>query len=258
MSGDNFSGYARYYDLLYADKDYAAETSYIARLLAAHDREIRTVLELGCGTGRHALQLAERGLTVHGIDRAPDMVALAGDRAARSSRDVRARASFAEGDARSVRVGRKFDGVVALFHVVSYLSTERDVDAAFETAAAHLAPGGLFAFDFWYGPAVLTDRPTVRVKRVEDDAIHVTRIAEPVLRQEADIVDVNYQVYVRDKATGSISELSETHPMRYYFQPYLRDKLSRNGFEQVAFRAWMTDQAPSFGSWYAVALARIS
>ena len=49
-----FDAYARYYDLLYCDKDYAAEAGYVAnhiRKLLPHTTHI---LELGCGTGAHA------------------------------------------------------------------------------------------------------------------------------------------------------------------------------------------------------------
>ena len=49
------------------------------------------------------------------------------------------------------------------------------------TAAKHLKPNGVFIFDFWYGPGVLTDPPVVRLKRLENEEIEVLRIAEPVM-----------------------------------------------------------------------------
>ena len=59
--------------------------------------------------------------------------------------------------------------------------------SAFEVAKNHLNENGIFIFDFWYGPAVLTDLPSARVKRLENEDIKVTRVAEPVLHSQQNI-----------------------------------------------------------------------
>lgn len=71
--------------------------------------------------------------------------------------------------------------MIALFHVISYQTTNEDVTAAFETARHYLNPGGVFIFDVWYGPTVLTERPSVRIKSMADDQTEIIRLAEPVL-----------------------------------------------------------------------------
>ena len=70
--------YADVYDALYEDKDYAKEAQFVLEQIhkLAPKPELR-VLDLGCGTGRHAVALAERGIRVIGIDRSPFMVAAA-------------------------------------------------------------------------------------------------------------------------------------------------------------------------------------
>jgi len=70
-----FGEYARYYDLLYRDKDYAAEADYIARLVHEFHPGAKSILELGSGTGIHAGLLAEKGFSVHGIERSAEMLA---------------------------------------------------------------------------------------------------------------------------------------------------------------------------------------
>ena len=57
----NFRRYSAYYDLLYRDKDYAAEAEYVARLIRSTLPEARRILELGSGTGRHGCLLAAMG-----------------------------------------------------------------------------------------------------------------------------------------------------------------------------------------------------
>jgi SAM-dependent methyltransferase len=239
-----FDSYARYYDLLYRDKDYAAEAAYVASHLKRHAPQARRLLELGCGTGAHAEHLARMGYTVHGVDRSESMLSRAQARRAGLAADVASRLSFGSGDARTLRTGENYDAVISLFHVMSYQTTNADLQAAFATAAAHLRPGGLFLFDFWYGPAVLGQRPKTRVKRLEDEAIRVTRIAEPVLHDDEGVVDVNYTVFIEEKGTGSVRQVRETHRMRYLFLPELA--LLRGA---RASRAWMSEAPPGAHSW---------
>jgi predicted TPR repeat methyltransferase len=63
-----FGGYARYYDLLYHDKDYRRESEFVAQLIKKHSPGARRLLELGCGTGIHGILLAEQGYEIHGLD----------------------------------------------------------------------------------------------------------------------------------------------------------------------------------------------
>lgn len=243
-----FDSYSRYYDLLYRDKDYAAEAGYVASQLWRHAPQAGHILELGCGTGAHAEHLARAGITVHGVDQSESMLARAAARKSALSPDTAARLSFGQGDARSVRTGARYDAVISLFHVMSYQTSNGDLQAAFATAAAHLRPGGLFLFDFWYGPAVLTQRPEAREKRLADDRIEVTRSAEPVLHENEDLVDVNYTVLIRDKQTGGTQRIHETHRMRYLFLPELA-LLRSAAFEERATLAWMSTAPLSARSW---------
>ena len=160
-------------------------------------------------------------------------------------------------DARTVRLGRKFDAVTALFHVMSYQTTNADLKAAFDTAKAHLEPGGVFVFDCWYGPAVLTLRPSVRIARFEDEHNAVTRLAEPVMHPNQNLVDVNYQVLIKNKHSGALEELRETHTMRYLFQPEVSVHLDAAGFELEESVEFMTDGQLGFTTWTAVFVARL-
>jgi len=244
-----FAHYSRYYDLLYRDKDYPAEAGFVAGLLARHAPTAKSLLELGCGSGRHAELLAGRGLSVHGVDLSADMLAQARARLERAPADTAARLDFSQGDARTVRMGRRFDCVFALFHVMSYQATNADLLAAFATAREHLAPGGVFIFDCWYGPAVLSDRPAVRVKRMEDDRIGVTRIAEPAMHPNECLVDVGYTVFVRDKASQAVETIHETHRMRYLFRPEIELLAQSAGMQVEHACEWLTGREPGEGTW---------
>ena len=240
--------YAAYYDLLNAGKDYDGEAAYVHRLLGSPVPGA-TVLELGCGTGLHAAALAARGLEVTGVDRSGTMLEEAQRRMARLPRETASRLSFVHGDAGTYRANRAFDAVISLFHVVSYQTEQSDLEAMLATARAHLGEGGTFLFDSWYGPAVLTDRPERRTKRFENDALEVTRLAEPRMHPNENVVDVEYDITIRDKATGRTQQIRETHRMRYLFVPELEVLLRNAGFALEHYEEWMTGRPADFDTW---------
>ncbi len=244
-----FGNYARYYDLLYRDKDYVGEAKFIHNLIQSHAPESQNILELGCGTGNHASLLVQEGYVVHGVDVSYEMLQIANQRITQSPQSLASKLTFTHGDIRQVRLNQKFDVVISLFHVISYQTTNEDLLAAFATAKDHLKEGGIFVFDVWYGPAVLTDPPAVRVKRLENELIQITRIAEPVIYPNKNCVDVNYQIFIKDNDSGTVDELRETHTMRYLFQPELNFYLNQVKLSLIERGEWLTSKTTGFNTW---------
>jgi SAM-dependent methyltransferase len=255
-----FSRYARYYDLLYRDKDYASEARFVHSLIRRFAPGASSLLELGCGTGVHAQHLAALGYELHGVDSSPGMLDQAKARLAGRDAEETSRLSFSLGDIREIRLDRSFDAVISLFHAMSYQVANEDLRAACSTARIHLSPGGIFLFDCWYGPAVLTEKPSARIKRLEDESISVTRFAEPAMRSSRNVVDVHYRIFIREKATGKVEEIEETHRMRYLFKPEVENLLSGCGFSLIECGEWMTGKEIGSGTWnvYFAAKARES
>lgn len=252
-----FSHYARYYDLLYQDKDYQGETEFIHQLIQTYASDSQDILELGCGTGNHAVLLATKGYQVHGVDLSEEMLQKANSRLLQLHPNLISRLQFTQGDIRYIRLNQRFNVIISLFHVISYQTTNDDLIAAFATVKEHLQPGGIFIFDIWYGPAVLTEVPKTRVKRLSDDKIIVTRIAEPVMYPNENLVDVNYQVFIRDKSSNTVEELEETHRMRYIFKPEIELILQKFQMQLVTYREWMSDRHPACDTWSVYFIGKI-
>ena len=238
-----FADYSRYYNLLYADKDYAGEVGFIEGLIREYKPGAKSILDLGCGTGRHASFLADRNYRVHGVDMSEEMLLVASQVKRPDG------LTFSRGDVRSIRLGRKFDAVISLFHVMCYQTTNEDLKKAFLTAYEHLDKDGIFIFDCWYGPAVLTIKPSVRIKRLEDNKTLVTRISEPIMHPNENIVDVDYQVFIREKSNNKTTILQEKHKMRYLFKPEIEEMLTAVGFKLLSCEEWMSRKEPGFDSW---------
>lgn len=254
---EQFGAYSKYYDLLYQDKDYLGETNYILCLLRRFSKNVHSVLELGSGTGKHAELLAEQGLRVTGVERSEWMLDSAKQRIQLASgRKLLGSFDVTYGDARSYSDGNLYDAVISLFHVVSYQTSKEDLLGILQTAASHLRPGSVFLFDVWYGPAVVTTPPEMRVKRIEDEEVRVLRIAEPVVTGVENRVDVGYTMIVTNKRDGEVTEFGEVHPMRYYFPLELELAANSVGLDLIHSEAWLTGNSPSTNTWGVVFVAQ--
>lgn len=222
--------YSDAYDLLYQDKDYGRECDFLEAIFQRCGLKDRAILDLGCGTGGHAIPLTQRGYHVVGVDRSPIMLEIA----RRKAQAAGAAVEFVEGDIRDVNLGRTFDAVIAMFAVMCYQTSNADLAAVCRTARRHLKPGGGFAFDGWHGPGVLTDRPTQRVKIVQDGKRRVVRFTEPVLDTMAHTVETRFKVWIID-GERIVSETDETHMMRFLFPQEISFFLETAGFEYVEF-----------------------
>ena len=251
---DSFGTYAEYYDLLYQDKDYEGEADFVDRQVKKFATGAKSILDLGCGTGNHDLLLCEKGYIVTGVDCSQVNI----DNAYAKQLTQKAGPSnldFIKDDIRTVRLDKKYDVVMSLFHVMSYQTSNDYLRSAFTTAKVHLKKGGLFVFDCWYGPAVLAERPALRVKNAENDKISLVRIAEPELFPNENLVHVNYRVLIIDKKTRKVSELYETHCMRYLFKPEIDRMLHDTAFKLLHWGEWISNAVPGSDTWSVYCIA---
>lgn len=137
--------YARlseFYDVGWGD---FAESSlrFVASTFKDHGIQAGSILELACGTGILAIHLASTGHTVLGLDRSPEMVALA-----REKGQELGNVDFQVADMRAFNLTSKFDAVICLFDSINYLTEIRDVQTTIASISSVLNHGGLFVFDF--------------------------------------------------------------------------------------------------------------
>lgn len=248
-----FQDYAYYYNTFYRDKDYKGEVAQIDYLLKKYGNGINKLINFGCGTGKHDIELSKLGYQCSGIDMSPVMIDIARENVHKEKMDI----SFAVADIRSYEPQEQYDAVISLFHVMSYQNENEDILAAFQSARKALNKGGLFLFDVWYGSGVLSDKPAVRVKEIEDEKNKLIRIARPVMHEKKNVVDVCYEVLVIDKDTSQTKVINEVHNMRYFFRPELELLLEQSGFELIDNLDCQTLGETDYESWtsYFVAVA---
>ena len=234
-----FDAYGQYYNLFYADKQYALETAYIDDTIREYAPEAKTVLEYGSGTGGHGLLLMNRGYSIMGIERSEEMAKIARSKGYNCH----------VGDILNHKISQTFDACIALFHVVSYVNRNSDLIKLFLKTKSRLNPGGIFIFDVWFSPAVMFQLPEVRIKKAEDNRVEVTRLAQPSIDHLKNIVTVNYHVFIKDKQNEHYTELSESHPMRHFSIPEIDLLAERTGFSILKTEEFLTKNQPSNNSW---------
>lgn len=236
---NNFFLYSKYYNLLYQDKDYNLEATYISNCIKTFNPEAKTILEFGSGTGGHGLVLKNMGFDVYGLERSEMMV-----------QEAQLHEFPCEhADITNFKINRKFDSVISVFHVISYITDNALLKKVFRNAFKCLNPGGLFIFDVWYSPAVYHQKPEIRIRKVENDEINVIRIAEPEIHINMNIVDINYSILVKNKTSEKWIQFQEKHPMRHFSIPEVSLLASFTGFEFLSAEEFLTGKQPSENTW---------
>lgn len=143
---DQFGRIAPFYDALMANVPYSLWADYVSKLALCAGRPIEpdsNLLDLATGTGSVALQFAERGCVVTGIDLSQPMIAEAERKAAEKDLDVR----FLCLDLARFELPAEFDHAVCLYDSINYILDPEDAKRAFANTKRALKPGGVLVFD---------------------------------------------------------------------------------------------------------------
>lgn len=245
-----FSEYAHFYDLFYAGKNYAAEAEFILELSARFGLVPKTLLDMGCGTGRHLVEFVKRHVKCDGFDKSPEMLVQASRRLSGDN------VTLTEANITDFENGKKYDLVVGMFAVFGYLIGNDQLLSGLRTAYKHLLPGGLFIFDGWFGPAVLTQKPEHRKHEYQDGQDTVVRKASPVLDSTNQTVTIHYEIMIKRKNRG-LKRIDENHHVRFMFIQEMAIAMEYCNLELIHYCPFMMpDGKLTSGTWNVTFIAR--
>lgn len=177
--------HARVYDEIYADKPYADEARFVHELAG---RPGGKLLDVACGTGRHALAFADLGYEVTGTDLNDELLEVG--RAAGGDR-VR----FVQGDMTDLDVPGRFDLVTCLFDSIGYAQENDSVVAALRSLGRHVTPEGTVVVEFLHAPAIVRGADPRRERTLAlADGRELTRVAETTLDVPRMLMRVRYEL----------------------------------------------------------------
>ena len=195
------------------------------------------VLDLACGHGRIALELARRGCRVTSLDLSEPSLALAREAAERDGLDV----DFVHGDMRELPFADEFDAVVNVYSSWGYFESEDDDQRVFDEVAKALRAGGAFLIDTVHAAALFRRYRERSWEELEDGVVFLQEGAYDHLRGR------NQATWTFIRPDGERSELR--HSLRIYTPPEIAKMLARAALEveeawgdfeggELTFDAW--------------------
>ncbi len=222
MPSPAYGRFARYYDAIYQDLlDYKADCDYLEKLF--HERLRRrpaSILDLGCGTGNHAIELARRGYEVVGLDVSKPQLAIARQKVRRKRLPV----TFVHGDMARFHLRRQFDAAISMFGGFGYLLSDREVLSHFTSVRDHLPTDGMYVFEFWQESGVIPGRQDWLVR---DRPYRLLRLSESTFDRAKHRLTIDFHFYVF-QGSRVVDRFSESHAVRVYSLREMRKILSRS------------------------------
>lgn len=249
MGNKIFEKYAKYYDLIYQKKNYLNEARYIHSLLKKFESKNK-ILEIGCGTGIHAKNLATLNYNILGIDLSAKMISIAKKKYSKNKN-----IKFLKKNILDIGYIEKFDTVISLFHVICYLTSKSKIKKSFKNIHESLKPNGLFIFDFWYAPAVKKNKLRTKIKKFNSKTINIIRKVTPI-HYSNNRAKISIEISILNKNNKLKNYFSEDHYVKYFDYNELKQVLNISGFKIVQCYEWLKENKPSQNSWSALIVAK--
>lgn len=243
--------HADYYDVIYAQKDYQGEAQFVHGQLARYGAQPGPLLELACGTGSHARELARLGYQVTATDYSEDMLRVA------QAKPGAAAVRFERLDMRELgRRQWRFPAIICLFDSIGYVASNAALAQVLEGVRSTLTDGGLFLFEFWHAPAMLRHHEPTRVRRFALPDAELVRITETRLDAAAQLASVAYDL-IELRSGGGFQRVREVQTNRFFFLPEMTAYLAAAGLELLAAHAGFAEGGTiDEATWHIVAIAR--
>lgn len=213
----------------------------------------KTVLELGIGTGRVAIPLAQDGCTVTGLDLAPAMLDLAAQRIATLPSEVAARIDLVRGDMADFDLKRTFDWIVIAARAFQHLIEPAHQRASLRAMHRHLKRGGHLVMHL-FDPRLefcLPDAPALQPPREVWDPVAHCRVRRTVIARDNDplrqLVSERLRLEAFDQAGAVIATEETSWALRWTLRQEMTWLLELCGFEPVEQWSDFHRAAPAYG-----------
>lgn len=214
---------ARYCDVVYENvRDTQREMRFlhwVFRELA--DVEVREILDVACGTGRHAIPLSKKGYTVTGGDRSQAMLAVLEEKVRRANIEI----PVIKCDMKDIEFREEFDAIICMYTSFNYLLTDQDIERALAAFHRALRPGGIAILDLMNPIFYIGKFREITVEHHQEGQMCIQRTFKHTLDEVRSLWYQDEFVVADDG--NSVSTCREIHTMRMLTYPeishFIRD-----------------------------------
>ena len=223
---------APFYEALYREKVFsgdgaAQECDVIEKILLKHGGAVSSVIDMGCGTGVHAIELANRGYEVLAADYAEGMLGIAKGR----PRNKEANISFLRANMREYVPPKRYDALICMTNAFLCNYKDEHVDAALRCFAASLRSGGVLLIEATSYGAMIANGifPFTYVNRAIVDSREVVEISENEPDEENRVLREQNTYFIAN-GKGSFERHDSENRLRMISISRLKQRLSKAGF----------------------------
>ena len=221
-----YKRFAKYYDLIYSEKDYDKEIRFVERLAKKHRIKGKDVLDVACGTGNHAVLLKKKGFSVIGIDLNKEMLAVA----RKKTKSIR----FLQGDMRRFKLKKRFDIILCMFSAMSYNQNYNELEKTLKNFYSHLKEKGLLVFDLGIYEERWDLKLGVDVIRCQYKGADLVRFARSTRQGDYGIINMAYIMFKDKKFTFG----HEKHKMYIFKALNIKKAAEKVGFKVKLYDAF--------------------
>ena len=197
------------------------------------------ILELGCGTGRITMALAEAGKRITGLDLSERMLERAVKKRAALNREARERVHLVQGDMTQFDLGETFRLVIIPFRPFQHLLEVREQVDCLDSVRKHLAPGGRLILDVFqtdaeriHDPVHMREMLVTEYKTADRREVRISeRVAAFHRAEQRNDVEMIFSIRHPD---GHQERLVFAWTLRYFFRYEVEHLLGRSGFQVTA------------------------
>lgn len=222
-----YDRWARHYDRIYEGiVDYEGDVDFLQAVFRRFRQRPKTILDLACGTGNHAVPLVRRGYDVTGIDRSAAMLSVARQKAHR----VDPRPRFVRAEMQSFQLGRTYDAAICMFGAFGYLLQPQDSTRFLCAVRRHLQPHGLFVFEYWQTSAVRPGHQSW-LDCVSEE-VEILRLSDNRFDSRTSRLGITFRFFVL-RGRQVVDRFSEDHVVRTYSRQEMDRLLRKSGFRRL-------------------------
>jgi 2-polyprenyl-3-methyl-5-hydroxy-6-metoxy-1,4-benzoquinol methylase len=217
--------YAELYDTFYSDKDYNKETYLLEKIFKRYNCSPgKKILDIGCGTGNHAIRMAKKGYKITGVDSSESMLEVAKRKCLKESIRIKLKKRCLP----ELNLNEKYDGIECMFNVIDYVLEDKNILKSLINIKEVLDEKGVFVFDFRNAIPSINEYDSKRVIHSKYGKKDLFRVSYSTVDPKTRTFDTEYECFIIEGGT-LIERFKDMHKVRFFYPEEMKEFINKSG-----------------------------